>query len=77
VTNESLVPVQNIDITRPLQVGDVVRLKSGGQTMAVADVRGDKNVECVWMRPDGRIERGVFSALSLSLVQMAVVRVKK
>jgi uncharacterized protein YodC (DUF2158 family) len=77
VTDESLVPLQNIDITRPLRVGDAVRLKSGGQPMTVEAVRSENSVECVWMRPDGKIERCVFSALSLFLVQMAVVKVRK
>jgi uncharacterized protein YodC (DUF2158 family) len=39
-----------------LKVGDVVMLKSGGQPLTVAEVKGDEAV-CLWMGMEGDLFR--------------------
>ena len=39
-----------------LQAGDIVMLKSGGQPLTVASVKGDE-VTCVWMGVEGDLFR--------------------
>jgi uncharacterized protein YodC (DUF2158 family) len=39
-----------------LKVGDIVMLKSGGQPLTVAEVKGD-NVLCLWMGGEGDLFR--------------------
>jgi uncharacterized protein YodC (DUF2158 family) len=39
-----------------LKVGDIVMLKSGGQPMTVAEVKGD-DVLCLWMGMEGDLFR--------------------
>lgn len=48
------------------QVGDVVRLKCGGPSLAVASIRHELRepavVLCVWISPDGVPHEGAFLA---------------
>ena len=39
-----------------LKAGDIVMLKSGGQPMTVADIKGDE-VLCLWMGMEGDLYR--------------------
>jgi uncharacterized protein YodC (DUF2158 family) len=39
-----------------LKAGDVVMLKSGGQPLTVADVKGDEAI-CLWMGAEGDLFR--------------------
>jgi uncharacterized protein YodC (DUF2158 family) len=51
----------------PFQVGDRVRLKSGGQAMVVEAVNGD-NISCVWHeKVRGRTESGRDTYLAATL----------
>jgi uncharacterized protein YodC (DUF2158 family) len=47
------------------QPGDVVFLKSGGQSMTVAAVT-DENVECIWLGEDGDLFRQAIPAVALT-----------
>jgi uncharacterized protein YodC (DUF2158 family) len=45
--------------------GDVVFLKSGGQSMTVAAV-SDENVECIWLGEEGDLFRQAIPAVALT-----------
>ncbi|MPZ37256.1 MAG: DUF2158 domain-containing protein [Rhizobiales bacterium] len=45
--------------------GDVVFLKSGGQSMTVAAVT-DENVECIWLGEEGDLFRQAIPAIALT-----------
>jgi uncharacterized protein YodC (DUF2158 family) len=47
------------------QPGDVVFLKSGGQSMTVAAVNGE-NVECIWLGEEGDLFRQAIPAVALT-----------
>lgn len=47
------------------QPGDVVFLKSGGQSMTVAAVTDD-NIECIWLGEDGDLFRQPIPAVALT-----------
>jgi uncharacterized protein YodC (DUF2158 family) len=48
------------------QPGDVVFLKSGGQSMTVAAV-SEENVECIWLGEEGDLFREAIPAVALTL----------
>ncbi len=51
--------------TKKIEIGDVVRLKSGGPAMTVAKVEG-KEIACVWF--DGKTQRAdAFPSVCLEL----------
>jgi uncharacterized protein YodC (DUF2158 family) len=54
-----------------LEVGDLVRLKSGGPLMTVADVEGDK-IGCIWFGPDHMPHREAFPEVLLTKVSSDV-----
>ncbi len=47
------------------QPGDVVFLKSGGQSMTVAAIT-DENVECIWLGEEGDLFRQSIPAVALT-----------
>ena len=47
------------------QPGDVVFLKSGGQSMTVAAIT-DENVECIWLGEEGDLFRQPIPAVALT-----------
>jgi uncharacterized protein YodC (DUF2158 family) len=47
------------------QPGDVVFLKSGGQSMTVAAI-SDENVECIWLGEEGDLFRQAIPAVALT-----------
>jgi uncharacterized protein YodC (DUF2158 family) len=47
------------------QPGDVVFLKSGGQSMTVASI-SDENVECIWLGEEGDLFRESIPAVALT-----------
>jgi uncharacterized protein YodC (DUF2158 family) len=47
------------------QPGDVVFLKSGGQSMTVAAV-GDEGVECIWLGEEGDLFRQSIPSIALT-----------
>jgi uncharacterized protein YodC (DUF2158 family) len=51
--------------TMTFQPGDVVFLKSGGQSMTVAAVSGE-NVECIWLGEEGDLFRQAIPAVVLT-----------
>jgi uncharacterized protein YodC (DUF2158 family) len=54
------------DCSMAFQPGDVVFLKSGGQSMTVAAV-SDENVECIWLGEEGDLFREAIPAVALTL----------
>ena len=52
------------------QPGDVVFLKSGGQSMTVAAI-ADENVECIWLGEDGDLFRQAIPAVALTAAEDA------
>lgn len=48
------------------QPGNVVFLKSGGQSMTVAAV-SDESVECIWLGEEGDLFREAIPAVALTL----------
>lgn len=49
-------------MAKPFSIGDVVRLKSGGPSMTVAeigDIEGQPTVSCTWFENDKK-EQGTF-----------------
>lgn len=52
-----------------LKAGDVVVLKSGGQTLTVAEVT-DETVECVWIGEEGDLFREKLPAAVLELAHI-------
>ena len=53
-----------------IEPGDVVALKSGGQSMTVAAVE-DGVVECLWIGDNGELYRETIPSIALSLVETA------
>lgn len=51
-----------------LKVGDIVMLKSGGQPLTVAEVRGD-DVLCLWMGMEGDLFRETLPLATLVQVE--------
>jgi uncharacterized protein YodC (DUF2158 family) len=53
-----------------VQVGDTVRLKSGGPEMKVTAIekRPDGNFKCEWLNDEGVVDHGLFPVESLILV---------
>ena len=49
---------------RPIKVGSVVALKSGGGAMVVNDMN-DGKCECVWRDDAGQIQRAMLNVTSL------------
>jgi uncharacterized protein YodC (DUF2158 family) len=47
------------------QPGDVVFLKSGGQSMTVAAIN-DESVECIWLGEEGELFRQEIPAVALT-----------
>jgi uncharacterized protein YodC (DUF2158 family) len=47
------------------QPGDVVFLKSGGQSMTVA-AASDENIECIWLGEEGDLFRESIPAVALT-----------
>ena len=47
------------------QPGDVVFLKSGGQSMTVAAIT-DENVECIWLGEEGDLFRHAIPSVALT-----------
>ena len=47
------------------QPGDVVFLKSGGQSMTVATI-SDENVECIWLGEEGDLFRQAIPSVALT-----------
>jgi uncharacterized protein YodC (DUF2158 family) len=54
-----------------LAIGDVVRLKSGGELMTVEKV-DDQIVQCIWQRIHGEINRERFLLATLSKATVSV-----
>ena len=50
----------------PLQIGDLVRLKSGGQIMTVHNLTGNDKVSCIWHDCDGRFQEATIDKRALS-----------
>jgi uncharacterized protein YodC (DUF2158 family) len=48
--------------------GDVVILKSGGQSMTVAAIASDDTVECIWLGDEGDLFRQAIPAVALTSV---------
>lgn len=51
-----------------LKAGDIVMLKSGGQPLTVAEVKGD-DVLCLWMGMDGDLFRETLPLATLIQVE--------
>jgi uncharacterized protein YodC (DUF2158 family) len=51
-----------------LKVGDIVMLKSGGQPLTVAEVKGD-DVLCLWMGMEGDLFRETLPLATLIQVE--------
>ncbi len=52
-----------------LKSGDVVMLKSGGQPLTVAEVKGD-NVVCLWMGSEGDLFRETLPLATLERLEI-------
>ena len=52
-------------MTSTFAVGDIVQLKSGGETMTVEEVAGD-DISCVWFNSK-KLERQTFAAGTLKV----------
>jgi len=52
-----------------LKTGDVVMLKSGGQPLTVAEVKGD-NVVCLWMGSEGDLFRETLPLATLERLEI-------
>ncbi|MDA3861647.1 MAG: DUF2158 domain-containing protein [Melioribacteraceae bacterium] len=50
-----------------VKVGDVVRLKSGGNTMTISEVLADGNVKCIWNVGEGK--RFLLNPVALKIIQ--------
>lgn len=46
------------------EVGDVVKLKSGGEKMTIEKIEDDGYVSCVWFE-GSQVQRGAFAAATL------------
>jgi uncharacterized protein YodC (DUF2158 family) len=57
--------LQTRGCTMTFQPGDVVFLKSGGQSMTVAAIT-DENVECIWLGEEGDLFRQPIPAVALT-----------
>jgi uncharacterized protein YodC (DUF2158 family) len=51
-----------------LKAGDIVMLKSGGQPLTVADVKGD-DVICLWMGAEGDLFRETLPLVALERLE--------
>ena len=51
-------------MSEKFQVGDVVRLKSGGQTMTIEEIGDDDNISCVWFQGT-EVKRAPFVSATL------------
>jgi len=47
-----------------MQIGDVVRLKSGGPKMTLTDIE-EASISCVWFDRNGKRQTGVFPAATV------------
>jgi uncharacterized protein YodC (DUF2158 family) len=52
-----------------LKTGDVVMLKSGGQPLTVAEVKGD-DILCLWMGPEGDLFRETLPLAALDHLEV-------
>ena len=52
-----------------LKTGDVVMLKSGGQPLTVAEVKGD-DILCLWMGSDGDLFRETLPLAALDSLEV-------
>lgn len=52
-----------------LKTGDVVMLKSGGQPLTVADVKGD-DILCLWMGSEGDLFRETLPLATLERLEI-------
>ncbi len=52
-----------------LKTGDVVMLKSGGQPLTVAEVKGD-NIVCLWMGSEGDLFRETLPLATLERLEI-------
>jgi len=52
----------------PYQVGDIVKLRSGGASMTVEEVVDSHQVKCVWIDEVGQPHRSSFVIATLELV---------
>jgi uncharacterized protein YodC (DUF2158 family) len=57
------------DKSMDLKAGDIVMLKSGGQPMTVAEVKGDE-VLCLWMGMEGELHREELPLAVLEQVEV-------
>ena len=55
-------------VNEKLNVGAVVRLKSGGQEMTVSAIGMNCTIYCVWMDQTGFIQKESFPRVCLNLV---------
>lgn len=46
------------------EVGDMVKLKSGGEKMTIEEIEDDSYVSCVWFE-GSQVQRGTFAAATL------------
>ncbi|MBN4983893.1 DUF2158 domain-containing protein [Stenotrophomonas maltophilia] len=53
------------------KLGDKVKLKSGGPVMTVSSV-SDKDVECQWFDPKGKLHKENFAAVVLTPYKVGV-----
>ena len=51
-------------MTDKFEVGDVVKLKSGGEKMTIEEIEDDGYVSCVWFE-GSQVQRGSFAAATL------------
>lgn len=49
------------------QVGDIVRLRSGGKPMTVAEVVDGNHVICIWSDEKGHLQRMSFVIATLEI----------
>ncbi len=52
-----------------LKTGDVVMLKSGGQPLTVAEVKGD-DILCIWMGSEGDLFRETLPLAALDRLEI-------
>lgn len=56
------------------EVGDVVKLKSGGEKMTIEEIEDDGYVSCVWFE-GSQVQRGTFAAATLQKYKPATASI--